>query len=556
VSDLFDERYELGGVLGSGGTGTVHRAVDRLLDRPVAIKLLRTGALDDDVQRARLRAEARLAGALHHPGIARVYDYGEAQHPQAGGPATVGAGGPTPYIVMELVDGVPLSTVLRERRRLPALEVMTLVALVAEALAAAHRAGIVHRDLKPGNLLVRPDGRPVLLDFGIARSDDLEPMTLTGTIVGTVDYISPEQTRGGRASSRSDVYALGMVAYEALSGRRPFRRESQVATALAHLHDEVPPLEDDVPPAVAELVLQMVAKEPGDRPADAGEVAARAAALAGLPGEQPAADAWERTSPVVLPLPLARPARPRAAALVATAAPWVRSRRTYAGTAALAVVVALSFLVSARDPHAAAVRLPDLRGMRVAQAVAALATRDLDDVRRHVVDDPAAPRGTVLDQSPRPGAQASPGTRVVLDVASGTGRVTPRQLLGRRYAAAARRVVAAGLLPMRTEVTRAHGAGTVVAVGTRGERPLGSAVTLTVAVAPAAAPPVPAPATPTPAPAPAAGSATGRSQPPAPKPHATRTHHAGPRHHGGAGKPGKAHHGKPGKPGKAKGHRK
>ncbi|MCW2794338.1 MAG: Serine/threonine protein kinase [Nocardioides sp.] len=471
-ADVFDGRYVLQSVLGSGGTGTVHRAWDRVLDRPVALKLLRAGAADDDVHRARLRAEARLAGVLHHPGIAQVYDYGEAS---AGDHRP-----PTPYIVMQYVDGVSLAAVLAERRRLPPQEVMELVAQVAEALRAAHERGIVHRDLKPANILVTPQGRPVLVDFGIARSADLEPLTLTGTIVGSVDYISPEQTAGGSATPLSDVYALGLVAYEALSGRRPFRRESQVATALAHLHDEVPPLEDDVPHAVRSLVLQMVDKDPAARPAGAAEVADRAAGLAANADRAGAGDVRRR---VVLPPP-APPKEPGRTGTVTTAlaAPWLRSRRIHVGVAVLVAAVAAAFVVSARP---VTTRVPDLRGMPVRAAVASLHGHHLDDVRRTTVDDPTAARGTVLGQDPKPGAQAGEDTVVVLQVASGRERLDEESLLGDRYARAAREVVALGMVPLRATVARAEGAGTVVAAGPAGHLPLGSIVTLTVAVAPA-----------------------------------------------------------------------
>ncbi len=467
-AESFDGRYTLEDVLGSGGTGTVHRAWDTVLDRPVALKLLRTGVADDDVHRARLRAEAQLAGALHHPAIAQIYDYGEA-------PGTGAADEPTPYIVMQFIDGVPLSAVLKERRRLPADVVMSVVAQVADALQVAHERGIVHRDLKPGNILLSPDGRPVLVDFGIARSADLEPLTMTGTIVGTVDYISPEQTSGGSATPLSDLYSLGMVAYEALSGRRPFRRESQVATALAHLHDEVPPLEDDVPPAVRDLVLRMVAKDPGSRPQTAAEVAQRADALAADPAAPVAPFAQ-----VVRVAALVPEATAATTTTTTPARPWVRTKRTYVGAALLTAAVAISFFVAARP---AVVRVPDVAGMRMQAAVQALHERDLDEVERTFVDDPQAERGTVLGQRPEPGSTSDDATVVVLEVASGRAEVVADDLIGDGYTEAAREVVALGLVPMRRETSQATGIGTVAGVAPTGRLPLGSTVTLTVAVA-------------------------------------------------------------------------
>ena len=286
---LVADRYELLEQVGAGGAGTVFRAHDRVLAREVAVKRLRAAA-DDDV-RARLRVEARLAGALAHPGIARVFDYGE----------QIEAGTPSPYLVMEYVDGPSLRDLVRDGGPLPPERVMSIVAQVADALAVAHAAGVVHRDVKPGNILVRPDGTVVLADFGIARALDLEPMTLTGTIVGTVDYISPEQAAGQGASGRSDLYSLGMVAYECLTGVRPLRRDSQVATLLAHLHDDVPPLPASVPAAVRDVVERLAARDPRRRPADA----AAAARLARAARETPTRAA------VSAPTPAARARRGR-----------------------------------------------------------------------------------------------------------------------------------------------------------------------------------------------------------------------------------------------------
>lgn len=470
----FDGRYELDGVLGSGGSGTVHRAWDRVLDRPVALKLLRPGSDDDGTHQARLRAEARLAGSVHHPGIAQIYDFGEA-------PPVGAADLATPYIVMQLVDGTPLDAVLRERRRLGAAEVMGILHRVAEALTAAHDQGIVHRDLKPANILLMPNGTPVLVDFGIARSADLEPFTRTGTIVGSVDYISPEQAAGQAATPLSDVYSLGIVAYEALTGRRPFHRESQVATAVAHLHDDAPPLPADVPAPVAELVEAMVQREPARRPASAAEVAERAchlaAELAGTdapllppPPEPPAWAAPEDHGTVTTELALP---------------PRRRLGRVYLGAVLLAAAIVASYLVAAGNADA---RVPDVHGLRYAEAVQLLQRHGIDHVERRYVDDPGEERGTVLRQVPAAGSHVGQDDVVTLRVASGQERVLARDLLGSTYAAAARRVVALGMAPRRVEVVQSEGVGTVVAVAPTGRLRLGATVTLTVAVAPAPPP--------------------------------------------------------------------
>ena len=265
VDVLLADRYRLVQRIAGGGMGEVWRAEDTLLGRAVAVKTLRNEYVDDPEFRARFRAEARHAGRLSHPGIASVYDFGE-----TGGSA---------WLVMELVDGEPLSTLLRRESPLSVERTLDLVAQTAAALQAAHDGGVVHRDVKPGNLLVRADGVLKVTDFGIASATGAVPLTQTGSVVGTAFYLSPEQAAGRSASPASDLYSLGVVAYECLSGRRPFPGDNPVAVALAHLQAPVPALRDAVPTPVRELVLQALAKDPADRFASAAEMARRAAAL-------------------------------------------------------------------------------------------------------------------------------------------------------------------------------------------------------------------------------------------------------------------------------------
>jgi serine/threonine protein kinase len=256
-------RYRLLALVGSGGSGMLHLGHDGSLDRTVAVKLLWPGS--DGAARARLRAEAHIAAGLSHPGIARVFDYGE----------ELVEGTLSPYLVMQYVEGVTLREVLREGP-LPPARVADLVAQLADALSAVHAAGVVHRDVKPANVMVTPAGKAVLLDFGVARRPDAEPLTLTGTIVGTLNYISPEQAAGEAATPRSDLYSLGMVAYEALTGARALARETQAATLLEHLTGVVQPLPVEVPADLRALVEQLVRHDPLERPADAAAVARRA----------------------------------------------------------------------------------------------------------------------------------------------------------------------------------------------------------------------------------------------------------------------------------------
>jgi eukaryotic-like serine/threonine-protein kinase len=260
------ERYALESRIATGGMGEVWRADDAVLGRRVAVKLLKTEYADDATFRSRFETEARHAASLHHPNVAAVYDFGEAQ------PA--GSDVARPYLVMELVDGQPLSALLQPGQALDPDATRDLLAQAADALAAAHAAGIVHRDVKPANLLVTPDRTVKITDFGIARAAEGMSLTETGQVMGTPQYLSPEQARGEAATPASDVYSLGVVAFECLAGHRPFVAETPVATALAHLRDPVPDLPDDVPADLAAVVHRAMAKSPEDRFADASELAA------------------------------------------------------------------------------------------------------------------------------------------------------------------------------------------------------------------------------------------------------------------------------------------
>ncbi|MBV9204699.1 MAG: serine/threonine protein kinase [Actinobacteria bacterium] len=247
--------------------GEVWRAEDELLNRAVAVKLLPTGRAGDEAFLARFRAEARYAASLSHPGIARVYDYGESA--EFGGA----------YLVLELVNGEPLSAILARAGRLSPDATLDIISQAARALDAAHQAGIVHRDIKPGNLLVAAGGTTKITDFGIAtamRAAQAAHLTETGMVMGTAMYVSPEQATGARVTDASDIYSLGVVGYECLAGQPPFTAREPLAIAYAHKHEPVPPLPPDVPPPVSDLIYHMLAKTPEERPANVRVVADRA----------------------------------------------------------------------------------------------------------------------------------------------------------------------------------------------------------------------------------------------------------------------------------------
>jgi serine/threonine-protein kinase len=264
---IFGNRYTLTERIAVGGMGEVWRASDKVLGRLVAIKLLSSALAGQRGFAQRFREEARHTAALGHANIAAVYDYGEDD----------GAS----WLVMELVDGKPLSQIIRDEAPLTPARTAAIIAQAADALHAAHTAGVIHRDVKPANILVRPDGVVKLTDFGIARAVDAAPLTRTGEVMGTAQYISPEQATGQTAGPASDLYSLGCVAHEMLTGKRTFDDGSAVATAMAHVHKPAPLLPATVPAAMANVIMACLAKEPAQRPASGR---ALAAALRGSPG--------------------------------------------------------------------------------------------------------------------------------------------------------------------------------------------------------------------------------------------------------------------------------
>nr|WP_243850471.1 serine/threonine-protein kinase [Modestobacter marinus] len=399
-------------LLASGGMGQVWRGHDRLLDRAVAVKVLRSEYTGDELFLARFRAEAHHAAALSHPNIAAVYDYGEE-------PAVDGSGEHLAYLVMELVEGQSLSTVLAREGSLTPDRTLDVLRQTASALAAAHAAGVVHRDVKPGNVLVRWDGTVKITDFGIAWSAGSVPLTQTGQVVGTASYLSPEQAAGAHATAASDVYALGMVGYECLTGERAFDGDNSVTIALRHLRDQPAPLPAELPEGVRRLVERAIVKDPAQRYAD-GEavVAAIDEVLAGR--ELPAVQRTDTQSFWLLPdaaalagaSPATDPASRRPAPQGGLGRLLVPLVALLVG-AGMAAVVLQAFGPTATTPTAAAVEVPG-------EVVASPATVTLDaaDYLGRPVDAVRAQLEAldlVVEVQPTETDSADPGT--VVDVA-------------------------------------------------------------------------------------------------------------------------------------------
>src|ERR687889_342516 len=255
-------RYELGELLGRGGRAEVRKGTDTRLGRVVAVKRLRTDLASDATFQARFRREAQSAASLNHPAIVSVYDTGEEI-------STDGSEVAQPYIVMEYVAGRTLRDILREGRKILPERALEITSGVLSALDYSHRAGIIPRDIKPGNVMLTPSGDVKVMDFGIARAiSDSHTMTQTAAVVGTAQYLSPEQARGETVDSRSDVYSAGCLLYELLTGRPPFVGDSPVAVAYQHVREQAPPpssLDEDLPPEVDAIVMKALTKRIEDR---------------------------------------------------------------------------------------------------------------------------------------------------------------------------------------------------------------------------------------------------------------------------------------------------
>nr|WP_243850997.1 protein kinase [Modestobacter marinus] len=454
-------------LIASGGMGQVWRARDTVLGRDVAVKVLRSEYTANATFLARFRAEAQHSAGLVHPHIATLFDYGEVL------PDVSTRGEHLAYLVMELVRGESLAALLRREGRLSPERTLQVLRQCAAGLAAAHAADVVHRDVKPGNVLLADDGGAKLTDFGVAVSATSVPLTVTGEVVGTAHYLSPEQATGARATPASDVYALGLVGYECLSGRRGFDGGDAVEVALRRIREVPPPLPDDVPAPVRRLIEGAIAKDPAERFADGA--AFRAAiddVLAGRPVGGP--DDGPRTA--VMP------------ALRTAERPAVRTPTPlppFPATQAYTLAPDEDEPEEERRP-----RWPFLVATLLAFLVAMGSTFGLLQLATGGEDQPAATRPTPAATEPAP-----PSTPVVQLVSLSTV-----DYVGRPVAEVQAELVERGLVAtLRPLQTGDVADGSVIALDPVGQVLPGAAVTITHAVAP---PPPPPPA-PEPAPAPA-----------------------------------------------------
>jgi len=469
---VLGERYEIGGVLGRGGMAEVHRGRDLRLGREVAVKVLRSDLARDPSFQVRFRREAQAAASLNHPAIVAVYDTGEDR-------TTTGA---TPYIVMEYVEGETLRDVLRRENRLEPARAMSLTADICAALDFSHRNGIVHRDVKPGNVMITPQGTVKVMDFGIARavSDSAATMTSTAAVIGTAQYLSPEQARGEGVDARSDVYSAGCLLYELVTGAPPFTGDSPVAVAYQHVREDPrtpSSINPEVPPELDAILLKAMSKNPANRYQSAAEM--RSDLLRAVAGQRveatPVMGDAERTSYIGAAGAGGYPGQDDHWDAEDEAAAKRRRRGiialVVAGILVLAGLIALLVGLNSggedtpAEPTTASVQVPNLVDQTQAAATAALqqAGLVLGPVTTAASNDVA--EGSVISTDPAAGATVDEGTTVSLVVSAGPDTVPIPNVVGLPEAEATSNLQNAGFTRINTrQAPSTEPAGQVVAV--------------------------------------------------------------------------------------------
>jgi eukaryotic-like serine/threonine-protein kinase len=403
---VLGDRYEIRSLLGTGGMASVYLGTDRVLDRPVAVKVLARQFAGDASFVERFRREAQAAAALNHPNVVSVYDTGD--------------DGDVHYIVMEYVQGRTLADVIRDEGPLLPQRAAEIAEGVAAALAFAHRAGLVHRDVKPANVMITPTGDVKVMDFGIARAQTGDSLTRTESVLGTATYFSPEQAKGEGVDARSDIYALGCVLWEMLAGRPPFTGDTAVTVAMKHVRDEPAPpssVNPDVPPPLDAITLKALAKNPSNRYQTASELASdlerfrngqavtATPVMAGAGATQVISRAGGTTALPPTTEPEQRGERdPWKIALIVTAI-------------VLALGVLGFFLVRALQPETPLVTVPNLNGQLASAACDQLQQMHLKCDRSQKQTDPTVAKGKVISYSPT--GEVPEGTTIQLVVSTG-----------------------------------------------------------------------------------------------------------------------------------------
>ena len=483
IDTLFDGRYRIVRKLGAGGMADVYLAEDQELGRRVAIKILNGRHANDDQFIERFRREAKNAAALNHPNIVSIYDRGEAEE--------------TYYIAMEFLDGRTLKELIVTRGAAPVNVAIEYARQILSALRFAHRHGIVHRDIKPHNVLVDGEGRVKVTDFGIARAGTSQ-MTETGSIVGTAQYLSPEQAKGGEVDQRSDLYSLGVVLYELLTGKTPFEGDTPVEVAMKHLSTPPQPpseLRPDLPPELDLVVLRALAKDPDDRYQSADEMEADLARVArGAPVARTTADSATRVIPAVPPPDPTQETRIAPLRGSAAVAPVVEEEEyeerggperpiwpwLVAAAFVLAAVVAGFFLWQQLSGSDKTQPVALYTGLPVAQAEQQIKTAHLVPAVKHGSSEKVK-QGIVFKQDPQPGEKLAKGDTVTIWASTGPPKVPVPDVKGQQWPQAKQTLTNAGLKPVERIIpggTKGQVTATDPAAGT--SVPKGSTVRVNV----------------------------------------------------------------------------
>ncbi|WP_429459160.1 Stk1 family PASTA domain-containing Ser/Thr kinase [Microbacterium sp. ZKA21] len=441
------DRYRVDQLIGHGGMAKVYRGYDLTLGRDVAIKILDPDLARDTAFRTRFRLEAQAASRMSHPSIVRVFDAGE----------DVSGAQPVPYIVMELVEGTLLKAIIADGP-VPAADAVRYVDGILEALEYSHKAGVIHRDIKPGNVMVTPKGQVKVMDFGIARavSDSSSTVAETTQIIGTAAYFSPEQAKGEPVDGRTDLYSTGVVLYELLTGRQPFRGDSPVAVAYQHVSETpVPPTEVNElsPGALDPIVLRALAKDPYQRYPDAASF--RAALDTAFGGKAPSKkQIGALTSELYGPSPRAAQETARTLRQLSTDTTMARTQSgppvawIWAGVALLAVLLAsvLFWVVTVQGPsvQSSSRSVPDLVDVSSERAQEALEELNLTST---LVMEPSSDiaEGNVTRTDPEAGTTVEQETEITVYVSSGAETVEVPRLVGMSQADAEKALSEAGL---------------------------------------------------------------------------------------------------------------
>lgn len=447
--DRLGDRYEIKQIIGRGGMAEVHEGLDTRLNRRIAIKVLRADLARDPIFIERFRREAQSAAGLNHPNIVSIYDTGEDSHTEGVTQTNV------PYIVMEFVDGVTLREMLQNGPRILPERGLEILAGVLAALDYAHRHGIVHRDIKPANVMINTHGDAKVMDFGIARamSDAATSVTATSAVMGTAQYLSPEQARGEVADARSDIYAAGCLLYELLTGSTPFTGDSPVSIAYQHVNSQVTApshLDPSIPPTLDAIVLQALAKNPTSRYQTAAEMRADVErAIAGMPISAAAnTQVFAQGAPTTA-IPIVEMENQIDAGQ--TKKTKQRSKKFKIGSAItgmIAAVTAVFLLASTLFGGGGGnnATVPDLRGKTTAEAQLLLESVGLTVGTQTPTPDDNAIKGTIVGQDPAAGERLEKGQAVNIKVSIGKGETLVPDLIDLSSTNDARAVLAASNL--------------------------------------------------------------------------------------------------------------